>query len=75
MLDFFVQHLPYVTPFWFWVFWGFVASFVAGIIGWGFPVLRGFAATVILTVIAGLSGYRRAQYDTERRYKETHPNE
>lgn len=55
--------LFYISPFWYWVWWGFVATALAVIVGWGFPALRSFSATVILVVIAGLSGYRRGQYD------------
>lgn len=59
----------YISPFWYWVMWGAVATFLAGVVGWGFPALRGFCATVILVVIAGLTGYRRGEYDQYRHDK------
>jgi hypothetical protein len=62
--------LQFVSPFWWWVFVGACATGIAGVIGWAFPPLRGFAGAVILAVIAGLTGYRRAEYDVERKAKE-----
>lgn len=64
--DFILHHLPYVSPFYFWLFWGVVVSAIAGVIGWGFPVLRGVSAAVIMSVIAGLTGYQRGYYDRKR---------
>lgn len=61
--DFLLNHLPYVSPFYFWLFWSLIVAAVAGVIGWGFPPLRSFAAAVILAVIAGLTGYQRGYYD------------
>ena len=62
--------LQFVSPFWWWVFVGACATGIAGVIGWAFPPLRGFAGAVILAVIAGLTGYRRAEYDVERKQRE-----
>lgn len=62
-----LSHLvPYISPFYFWLFWGAVATFVAGVIGWAFAPLRPFAGAVILAVVAGLTGYRRGEYDQYR---------
>lgn len=61
--DFALAHLPYISPFWYWMWWGAVVTAIATVIGWGFPQLRSFSAAVILAVITGLTGYRRGQYD------------
>jgi hypothetical protein len=58
-----LPHLPYISPFWYWLSWGALATAVAFVIGWAFPALRSFSGAVILAVIAGLSGYRRGEYD------------
>lgn len=60
----------YITPFWYWVFWAAVVTFVSTVIGWAFPALRSFAGAVILAACFGLVGYRRAQYDDARRQAE-----
>jgi hypothetical protein len=64
--DFIVGHLPYLSPFWYWTAWGAVATFVAVVIGWGFPALRSFSAAIIMAVAAGLTGYQRGRYDEIR---------
>jgi hypothetical protein len=69
VLDFIVAHLPYVSPFWYWMSWGTLATFIALVMGWGFPVLRSFSAAIIFAVIAGLTGYQRGRYD-EIRHRE-----
>lgn len=63
---FLLAHLPYVSPFYYWLFWGALVALVAGVIGWGFQALRPFAAAVIMAVIAGLTGYQRGYYDRKR---------
>jgi hypothetical protein len=66
---YFATHF-HITPFWWWVFVGACVTFVSAVVGWAFPVLRGVAGAAILAVIAGLSGYRRAQYDDKKRAAE-----
>lgn len=60
----------YITPFWYWIFWAAVVTFVSGVIGWAFPALRSFAGAMILAACMGLAGYRRAQYDDAARQSE-----
>jgi len=62
--------LQFLSPFWWWTFNAVWVTALALVIGWAFPPLRSFAGAVILAVIAGLSGYRRAEYDVDRKAKE-----
>lgn len=59
-----------ISPFWYWVFVGAGVCALATFISWFFPSIRPFAGAVVMAVIAYLSGYRRAEYDAEKRQKE-----
>lgn len=64
IVDFFM-----VSPFWYYLFWGVVISAGATALAWFFPPLRSLAGAIVLAVSVGLTGYRRAEYDTEKRIK------
>jgi len=66
VVEFFYAHFV-PSPFWYWIGWGLLATFVSGVIGWAFAPLRPFAGAVILAVVAGLTGYRRGEYDQYHR--------
>lgn len=69
-LDFFTP-----SPFWYWVFLGFVTTCFCVLVSWFFPPLRSVAGAVVLAIIAGLSGYRRAEYDVDRKQKAKEPTQ
>jgi hypothetical protein len=64
-----IATLQFISPFWFWVFTGAWVTALAFVVGWAFPPLRSFAGAVVLAVIVGLTGYRRAEHDVDRKRK------
>lgn len=71
-IDFVATHF-YVSPFWYWVFVGAVAVAISTATSWYFPPLRAIAGAVFVAVIAGLTGYRRGEYDADRHLKDKAP--
>lgn len=65
----------YISPFWYWVFLGFVTTCFCVLVSYFFPPLRSVSGAVVLAIIAGLTGYRRAQYDDQKHAERVKPPE